>query len=312
VKALLQFSASDRLKNRLASVEGLDIVVVNEQDEEGFAREIVDTDVFLHCLKPVTAEMIAMGPKLKLIQKIGVGVNTIDLEAARKAGIAVANMPGTNTTAVVEHTLALMLATLRRIGTFNSATRAGVGWQLSPNEAEAIGEINGSTVGLVGYGAVGERLAPLLKALGADVQYWSRSVKTNAAARARSFDELLESSDILSLHIPATPETHHILNRKTIGRIKPGAIVVNTARGELIDETALAAALATGRIAGAGLDVFEIEPKIDTGPLADFPTVVMTPHIAWLTPQTIDRSLVVIEENCRRIQNGSPVLNKIV
>ncbi len=144
------------------------------------------------------------------------------------------------------------------------------------------------------------------------MQYWSRSVKTNAAARARSFDELLESSDILSLHIPATPETRHILNRKTIGRIKPGAIVVNTARGELIDETALAAALATGRIAGAGLDVFEIEPKIDTGPLADFPTVVMTPHIAWLTPQTIDRSLVVIEENCRRIQSGAPVMNKIV
>ncbi|WP_334127522.1 2-hydroxyacid dehydrogenase [Sneathiella sp.] len=312
MKALLQFSASDRLKKRLATIEDIEITVIDEQDEAGFIREIPDTDVLLHCLKPVSADMIAQGPQLKLIQKIGIGVNTIDLDAAKKAGVIVANMPGTNTAAVAEHTLALMLATLRRMTTFDSATRIGEGWQLSPNDAEAIGEISGSTVGLVGYGAVGMRLAAPLTALGAKLQYWSRTPKPDAIAEAVSFEELLATSDILSLHIPATPETRHILNAAAFGRMKPGAILVNTARGELVDEAALAASLASGRLAGAGLDVFAAEPLRDAGRLKEFPNVVMTPHIAWLTPQTIDRSLAVIEENCRRIRTGEPVLNRVV
>lgn len=311
MKALLQFSASERLKAQLASVNGMEIVVVDETDEVGFQREIRDCDIFLHVLKPVTAHMIAMAPKLKLIQKIGVGVNTIDLEAARKAGVAVANMPGTNTSAVAEHTLSLMLATLRRIPVFDAATQQGKGWQLPPHQSEALGEINGSVVGLIGYGAVAERLALHLSTLGSKVHYWSRTIRPNAIATPLPFEELLGTSDILSLHIPATPETHHLINAETIQKMKPGAILINTARGELVEEAALADALNSGHLAGAGLDVFEQEPMTNPGVLANCPNVVMTPHIAWLTPQTLDRSLEVIEENSRRIATDKPILNRI-
>ncbi|GLQ06846.1 2-hydroxyacid dehydrogenase [Sneathiella chinensis] len=311
MKALLQFSASERLKARLASLSGLYVTVVEERDELGFRRAIGDTDVLLHVLEPVTATMIAMAPNLKLIQKIGVGVNTIDLDAAREAGVQVANLPGTNTAAVAEHTLSLMLATLRRVTAFDQATRKGAGWQIPPDQAEALGEINRSRIGLIGFGAVAERLASYLNAMGAKVQYWSRSLRPNADAAAVSFDELLETSDIISLHIPATPETVGLLDAAALQRMKPGAILINTARGNLVDEAALAVALKSGHIGGAGLDVFEDEPMRGQSDLVVCPNVVMTPHIAWLTPETLDRSLRVIEQNCQRIAEGRDVLHRI-
>jgi phosphoglycerate dehydrogenase-like enzyme len=311
VKALLHFAASSRLTARLSEIVEPRIVVVAEADDAAFSCEVADADVLLHVLKPVTSAMIAAAPKLKLIQKIGVGVNTIDRDAAHRAGIAVANMPGTNTAAVVEHTLALMLATLRRVVAFDAAMRSGEGWRLAGDFMEAHGELGGSRVGLVGYGAVPQRLVPVLKALGADVSFWNRTARPDAIATPMSLDQLLATSDILSLHVPLTPDTRHLLDRAAIGRLKTGAIIVNTARGELIDQAALAQALRTGRLAGAGLDVFESEPITELGLLADCPTVVTTPHVAWLTPQTWERSLGVIVENCRRLERGEPLLHRV-
>ena len=311
MKALLHFSASSRLRERLSKIVEPHIVVVAEADDETFSREIVDADILLHVLKPVTSAMIAAAPKLKLIQKIGVGVNTIDRDAANRAGIAVANMPGTNTAAVAEHTLALMFATLRRVVAFDAAMRSGEGWRVPADAMEALGEISGSRIGLVGYGAVPQRLAPVRKALGAEVGFWNRTPRPDAIATPMSLDPLLATSDIVSLHVPLTSDTRHLLDRAAIARLKPGAIIVNTARGELIDQAALAEALRTGRLAGAGLDVFESEPMTDLGLLADCPNVVTTPHIAWLTPRTWDRSLGVIIENCRRLQAGEPLLHRI-
>jgi phosphoglycerate dehydrogenase-like enzyme len=311
VKALLHFAGSVRLRARLSKIVEPRIVVVAEADDEAFGQEIVDAEVLLHVLKPVTSAMIAAAPKLKLIQKIGVGVNTIDRDAACRAGIAVANMPGTNTAAVAEHTLALMLATLRRVVAFDAAIRRGEGWRVAADAMEALGELSGSRVGLVGYGAVPQRLAPVLKALGADVGFWNRTPRPDAIATPMALDQLLATSDIVSLHVPLTSDTRHLLDRDAIARLKPCAIVVNTARGELIDQTALAEALRAGRLAGAGLDVFESEPIAELGPLAECPTVVTTPHIAWLTPQTWERSLGVILENCRRLQRGEPLLHRV-
>jgi phosphoglycerate dehydrogenase-like enzyme len=220
-------------------------------------------------------------------------------------------MPGTNTAAVAEHTLALMLATLRRIVAFDAATRRGDGWRLPADSLEALAEVSGSRIGLVGYGAVPRRLAPVLAALGADVRFWNRTPRPDALATPMPFDRLLETSDIVSLHVPLTTQTRHLLDRRAIARLKPGAVVVNTARGELIDQAALAEALRAGRLAGAGLDVFETEPAADIGLLAECPTVVTTPHIAWLTPQTWERSLDVVLENCRRLASGEPLLHQI-
>lgn len=311
MKALLHFAASSRLRARLSEIVEPRIVVVPEADDAAFSREIADADVLLHVLKPVTSAMIAAAPRLKLIQKIGVGVNTIDRDAAQSAGIAVANMPGTNTAAVVEHTLALMFATLRRVAALDAAMRRGEGWRLPADSMEALGELSGGRVGLVGYGAVPQRLAPVLKALGADVGFWNRTPRPDAIATPMSFERLLATSDILSLHVPLTSDTRHLLDGAAIARLKAGAIVVNTARGDLIDQAALAQALHTGRLAGAGLDVFETEPITELGLLADCPTVVTTPHIAWLTPRTWERSLRVVVENCRRLQRREPLLHQI-
>ncbi|HET7634558.1 MAG TPA: NAD(P)-dependent oxidoreductase, partial [Burkholderiales bacterium] len=169
MKAVLQYRASSGFRKRLRELapDWLDITVVNETDRAIFQEEMRDAEILLHVLEPVTAEIIARAPRLRLIQKIGVGVNTIDLDNARSRSIAVTNMPGTNSQAVAEMTLLLMLAALRRIVQLDRATRHGQGWNLKPEVFDRVGELCGRTVGLVGYGEVPRRLAPALQALGA-------------------------------------------------------------------------------------------------------------------------------------------------
>ncbi len=314
MKAVLQYRASPGFRQRLqdAAPEWLRIVVVDEFDTETFAKEMLDTDVLFHVAKRVTREVIEHAPKLRLIQKLGTGVNTIDLEAARSLGVAVANMPGTNSQAVAEMTLALMFAVLRQIRVLDQSTREGRGWTLEPAVFDRGGEISGRTIGLLGSGEIPRRLAPALNALGARVLYTSRSRNETIAAEWREFPQLLAESDILSLHIPLTAETERMMNEKSFSQMKPGSILVNTARGGLVDETALIAALKSGHVGGAGLDVHSIEPAPDTNPLFQFQSVVVTPHIAWLTPETLDRSLNAAIENCRRLRQGETLCHQVV
>jgi len=315
VKAVLQYRASRGFRAALARdavAAGVDAVAVDETDDAGFAREIADADVLLHVLKPVTAAMIAQAPRLKLVQKLGVGVNTIDLDACKAAGAAVANMPGVNSQAVAEMTLALMLSVLRRLSYLDPLTRRGEGWAPDPDLIDGAGEIAGRTVGFVGYGASASRLGAALEALGAQVIYTARSAKPGLAGRFVSLTSLLADADIVSLHVPLTLETRGLIGAEAIAAMRPGAILINTARGELVDEAALAVALASGRVRGAGLDVFAQEPVDPANPLLALPNVVVAPHMAWLTPETLDRSLAVAFENCRRLAAGAPLLNRIV
>ena len=311
MKAVLHYRASPGFRAALAAIEGVELAIVDETDDAGFAREIAGAEVLLHVLKPVTAAMMDAAPRLGLIQKIGVGVNTIDLEAARARGVAVCNMPGTNSQAVAEMALTLMLAVLRRVTVFDPQTRAGEGWRPDPAVLDRVGEIGGRTVGFFGFGASASRLAPALEALGARVIYAVRAAKPGREDGLRSFEALLAEADILSLHAPLTDETRGILNAAAIARMKPGAIVVNTARGELIDETALAAALGAGHLSGAGLDVFAREPVDPANPLLTLANVVVMPHLAWLTPETLARSMAVAVENCRRLAAGAPLLHRV-
>ena len=313
MKAVLHYRSSPGFRDLLArrTPDWLDIVVVEEADTGTFAAAMGDTEVLFHVLQPVTAAVIRAAPYLRLIQKIGVGVNTIDLAAAQQRGIAVANMPGTNTQAVVEMTLLLMLAVLRRITAFDTATRQGRGWQTELTSLDAVGEIAGRTVGLVGYGAVASRLAEVLKALGATLLYTARQPKVGAAAKWCSLSELLQQSDIVSLHLPLTAQSANLMNAKAFGLMKPGSIFINTARGGLVDEAALLDALRSGRLRAAGLDVFATEPVEAHNPLLALEQVVVTPHIAWLTPPTLERSLAVGLENCRRLRDGEPILHRV-
>lgn len=314
MKAVLQYRASEGFQAELvrqAEVAGVAVAVVDEFDEEAYRREIADAEVLLHVLKPVTAAMMDQGPGLKLIQKLGVGVNTIDLASARARGIAVSNMPGTNSQAVAEMTLALMLAVLRRIPYFDPLVRAGDGWRPDLAVLDTVGEIAGRTVGFFGYGEVPRRLAPALEALGASVIYTARSEKVGAPGRFCALDEVVEQADILSLHAPLTEETRGVIDALTIWRMKRGAILINTARGELVDQTALCEALSSGQLGGAGLDVFNGEPVDPDDPLLELPNVVLAPHVAWLTPETLARSLAAAFENCRRLRAGEPLNNQV-
>jgi phosphoglycerate dehydrogenase-like enzyme len=313
-RILLHWDAPSALRRRLEALEarGLAVTVVPPDDAAALWRALPETEVLWHVLAPATRAMIEAAPRLRLVQKIGVGVNTIDLDAARERGIAVCNMPGTNTAAVAEMTLALMFACLRRLVTLDAATRQGRGFALPTDDQLALGELGGRTVGLVGFGAVPQRLAPVLCALGARVLFWNRSARTSAHAEQVPFDELLRRTDILSLHLPLVPETARLLDAAAIARMKPGAVLINTARGGLVDEAALAEALRSGRIAAAGLDVFAEEPPPPDHPLFALDNVVLAPHVAWLTPETWERSLAVAVENCRRLAAGEPLLGRVV
>ncbi|QUD87651.1 2-hydroxyacid dehydrogenase [Phenylobacterium montanum] len=314
MKIVLQYRASPGFRRNLAEAfDGWsELSVVDETDEATFTTLMAEAEVLLHVLKPVTAQVIAGAPKLRLVHKLGVGVNTIDLEAARARGIQVANMPGSNSQAVAEMTLMLMLATLRRAAYFDRITRAGEGWRPDLDLLDSSGEICGRTVGFFGFGSVPSRLAPALTALGAEVIYTARSPKPEAPYAFVGLDELLARADILSLNAPATPETRGLIGAAALARMKPGAMIVNTARGELIDETALAAAIRSGHIAGAGLDVFAAEPAGADNPLFALPQVVVAPHIAWLTPETLKRSIAIARENCRRLAAGEALVNRVV
>lgn len=309
---VLHYRASTGFREQLAAMlpKGWNLSIIDETDDAAFPAAMKTADVLLHVLRPVRAADIEGAPHLKLIQKIGVGVNTIDLDAAKRAGVAVCNMPGTNTQAVAELALMLMLATLRRVTYFDPLMRRGAGWRPDTVAFDRSGEIAGRTVGFVGYGAVPQRLSPVLEALGAKLIYNARSPKEGVPARFVGLDELLATADIVSLHCPATPETIGMISRDALSRMKKGAVLINTARGELVDEVALVDALNSGALRGAGLDVFCNEP-VEDHPLFGLANVVVTPHIAWLTPETLARSVTVAFENCRRISAGETLLHKV-
>ena len=316
MRVIFHYDTGPALARRLAEIagDGIEIATCAESDDERFRALMADADVLWHVLRPVSAADIEAAHRLRLIQKIGVGVNTIDLDAARARGVRVCNMPGTNTPAVAEMTLALMLAALRRLPVFGRATREGKGWEMDSAVQDSLGEIGGRTVGLVGFGAVPRALAPVLGALGAGVVYTARTPKPEAEGLAewRTLPALLEESDIVSLHVPETRETIGMIDATAIARMKPGAVLVNTARGSLVDEAALARALSSGRLRAAGLDVFAREPVPADNPLLGLDNVALAPHVAWLTMDTIERSLEVALDNCRRLATGEPLRNQVV
>jgi phosphoglycerate dehydrogenase-like enzyme len=299
MNVVFHFDGSEALKARVAA---MGVALCPESDDARFTSLLPELEVLWHVLKPVTAQVIARAPKLKLIQKIGSGVNTIDIEAAKRRGIAVCNLPGTNSRAVAEMTLLLMLACLRRLRELDATVRRG-GWLEARSLQDHFGELGGRTVGLVGYGAVPRLLHPMLEALSAEVLFWSRSQK-NA-----ELDKLIATSDIVSLHLPLTEATQKVLDPR---KMKRGSILVNTARGGLVDEGALIEALRDGHLAAAGLDVFELEPPSSANPLLALPGVVCAPHLAWLTQETLERSLAQAMENVKRLREGQPLLNQVV
>jgi glyoxylate reductase len=256
---------------------------------------------------PVDEELLdAAGEQLRIVANFAVGVDNIDLAACRAHAVAVTNTPDVLTNATAELAVALMLAAARRLGEGERVLRAGrwTGWE--PGQLLG-GELAGSVVGIVGLGRIGSRVGELLSGFGVTLLYSARSPKPEAANRLGAqyvrLEELFARADFVTLHAPLTPETHHMVDQPALARFKPGAILVNTSRGGLVDSTALAAALRRGRLAGAGLDVYEREPQVPEE-LLELENVVLAPHVGSATAQARDGMATLVAENVIAVLEG--------
>ena len=258
----------------------------------------------------VREELYRAAPKLKLVQLLSAGYDRADLAAARRAGVPVANNGGANAVAVSEHALMLMLAVSRRLPWQHASVGAGR-WR--GNETPNVRELRGRTLGIVGLGTIGKKTARLANAFGMTVQYYDVARLTEDAedaldVRFRLLGELLRTSDVVSLHVPLDRTTRHLIGAREIDLLGPDAVLVNTSRGPVVDEAALAAALAAGRIAGAGLDVFDQEPPDPANPLFALDNVVLTAHLAGPTLESSTARLRNAFDNVERVERGEPPL----
>lgn len=253
----------------------------------------------------VDAALLDALPTVRHVASYGVGVNHLDLPACRARRILVTNTPGVLTDATADHALALLLAAARRVVEGDRVVRAG-GWR-AVDPAFMLGtEITGKTLGIVGFGRIGQAVAR--RALGFQMRILYTSPRASPdfpEARHAPLDILLAESDFVSLHCPLTPETENLLSRERIARMKPGAVVVNTARGPVIDDAALAEALASGRLAAAGLDVFRDEPRVPAVYLG-LENVIVTPHIGSGTRETRAAMARLVLEDVLRVAKGEP------
>ncbi|MGC4190624.1 MAG: phosphoglycerate dehydrogenase [Thermomicrobiales bacterium] len=258
----------------------------------------------------VTAEVLAAGKRLRVVARAGVGVDNIDLDAATKAGVLVLNAPGANATSAGEHTIALLLAITRQIPYANESTHAGR-WerkQIKPVD------LRGRTIGIVGLGRVGSIVATRLRAfemrlIGYD-PYITDARFAELGVERVSLDDIWERSEIVTFHAPSTDETHHILSTETIAKLRPGAIVINAARGELVDQDALAEAIRRGHVAAAGVDVFPHEPCVES-PLFGLPNVVLTPHTGGSSAEALLAVGKVIASSTLAALRGEAVANAV-
>ncbi|WP_050468061.1 hydroxyacid dehydrogenase [Herbaspirillum chlorophenolicum] len=271
----------------LLRAAGID--VLQSTGAEAFAQELASADAAI-VRDGVSAAQLDGAPRLLLVANHGTGTDKIDVAHAHSIGIAVSNTPLANVRAVAEHTLYLMLAAAHQAVTADAATRAG-NWRFK-YEGRMV-SLYDKTLGIVGFGRIGELLCGMAgRGLGMRVLVWSPRadalhVRSFGAEVAASFEQLLAQSDVISLHRPLRPDTAHTIDASALSRMKRDAIVVNTSRGGLIDETALVDALRAGRIGGAGLDVFEQEPLSPASPLATLANVVLSPHIAGSSQEAL-------------------------
>lgn len=258
---------------------------------------------------PMDTEVIAANPRLKVIANYAVGYNNIDLKAASSRGIIVTNTPGVLTEATADLAWSLILSLARRILEGDRLVRTGrwKGW----NPTQLLGtDLSGRILGIIGLGRIGRALAQRAVGFGMRLIYNNRRrlpvrLEKNFNASYRPLSRLLTTADIISLHVPLTSETHHLIDRRALDRMKPTSLLINTARGPVVDEKALVSALRQGKIAGAGLDVFEEEPMIQKG-LSTLPNVVLLPHLGSATVETRVKMGLMVIEDILAVLKGKP------
>lgn len=283
--------------------EAGEVIVAEHIDTDFVCEAIADADTALTRGRGrLPRKVLQAGAKLKCVARCGVGTDNIDVQAATELGIPVIYAPGSTTMAVAEHAMMLMLSVARRVTRFNAEVKNNH-W-LFRNVSGMTIELRGKTLGILGLGDIGKRIAELGQAFGMKVLYWSRN-SHDGRFKFASREDVLRQADVLSISLALTPETRHLLDREAFSLIKPTAILVNTARGEIVDETALVEALQTGKLAGAGIDVLEDEIHPDNHPLWQFENVIVTPHVAAITDVTYREMCMTTAEEVVRILRGA-------
>jgi phosphoglycerate dehydrogenase-like enzyme len=247
-----------------------------------------------------TSRVFDACPRMKMLSIWGTGTDNIDLAAAEQHGVTVTNTPGVSAISIAEHTLMLLLAVARRVVALHNAVAAGE-WP----RGQSI-QLNGKTVGVIGLGAIGRQFARIARGIGMRVVAWTMHPNPALGFELVPFDELLRMSDVVSMHLRLSQDTVGFIGRAQFDMMKPGAILVNTARGPILHEPALIEALRTRRIAGAGLDVFDVEPLPAGHPLTTLDNVVLTPHCAGITPEVLEAGLALALDNIVTFLKGHP------
>ena len=291
------------------SILSNDVQVYDDSTNEELIERIQGARVVVTKELPVNAELLSQFPDtVKLIVEAGTGYNNIDLNAAKERGITVCNIPAYSTERVA-HTVIMMILNFastmqQQIGMLAKGDRSNFTKYLQVSHTE----VNGKTLGVVGAGHIGMEVIKVAKALGMNILIHTRTPKADGdGIRYVSLDELLENSDYITLHCPLNDQTKYMINKETIAKMKPNAVIVNTGRGPLINEADLCEALAAKRIAGAGLDVQEVEPPAEDSPLYTLDNVIITPHMGWKGLETRQRLVGIIRDNVQAFFKGEPI-----
>lgn len=291
------------------SVLSNDVQVYDDSTNEEVIERIQGARVVVTKELPVGADLLSQFPdSVKLIVEAGTGYNNIDLDAARAKGITVCNIPAYSTERVA-HTVIMMLLNFsstmqQQIGMLAKGDRSNFTKHLQVSHTE----VNGKTLGVVGAGHIGMEVIKVAKALGMNILIHTRTPKADGdGIRYVSLDELLAHSDYITLHCPLNEQTKHMINKDTIAKMKSSAVIINTGRGALINEADLCEALVAKRIAGAGLDVQEVEPPVEDSPLYTLDNVIITPHMGWKGLETRQRLVGIIRDNVQAFLKGEPI-----
>jgi D-3-phosphoglycerate dehydrogenase len=295
-----QVFPSVEIERELLAEIGAELLVASGGIEEVLAVAS-DADAILNTYLPWSEGSIERLEKCRIIARYGIGFDNVDLDAARRAGIVVTNVPDYSVEEVATHALALILAAMRKVVAADASVRSG---EWSVDHFRPIHRLSTLTVGLVGYGRIGRKIAAPLQALGARIvahdPYLSPAPDL---PRLLSLDELLGEADIVSLHLPLTEQTRGLIGSEALGLMRPGSILVNTSRGPLVDLDALGDALRSGPLAGAALDVFDVEP-VDPSRLADLPNLIATPHMAYYSEEALRESQTKAATQVAKVLTG--------
>ena len=307
-------SVYDVLRDCASGIAELDTLCSGSAEER---RRLLHTaQVLIVAAQPLSDDDLAAAPQLALVHHQGVGYqDTTPVAALAGRGVRLALTPEGTTTGVAEHTVLLMLAVCKRLPHVDAELRQGR-WHVNTYRSQCR-EIAGMTVGYIGFGRIGQAVARRLATFGADAIFFDPALGTDrielggAQAQARPFEALLAEADIVSLHLPYSPGARHLIDAAALGRMKRGSILVNAARGGLVDEDALHAALSSGHLAGAGLDCFAQEPPDPRHPLLQLPQVVATPHTAAATIDALRAKMQALFANIERWRRGEPLRNEV-